>query len=70
MLARKNEDAPTQMDILQELWHLNYAVGNLEQAILYAASMDSLMENTSDSNARYTYYNKKGKEARKQGELF
>ena len=68
MLARNTEDTSSQMDILQELWHQNYAVGNLEQARLYAASMDSLMENTSDSNARYTYYNKKGKEARKQGE--
>ena len=68
MLARNTEDTSSQMDILQEFWHQNYTVGNLEQARLYAASMDSMIENTSDSNARYTYYNKKGKEARKQGE--
>lgn len=67
MLARNIKDTSTQMDILQELWYLNYSVGNLVQARLYAASMDSLMENTLDPNARYTYYNKKGKEARKQG---
>ena len=67
MLARKIEDSSSQMDILQELWQQNYSVGNLEKAKLYAASMDSLVENTSDPNAKYTYYNKKGKEARKQG---
>ena len=68
MLARNIDDTSTQMEILQEMWYQNYSVGNLEQAKLYAASMDSLMENTSETNARYTYYIKKGKETRKQGE--
>ena len=68
MLARNLGDTSIQMEMLQELWYQNYSVGNLAQAKLYAASMDSLVENTSDSNARYTYCNKKGKEARKQGE--
>ena len=66
MLAQKIEDTSSQMEILQELWYQNHSVGNLEQAKFDAASMDSLMENTSDPIARYTYYNKKGKEARKQ----
>ena len=67
MLVRKTNDTSNQMEILQNLWNQNYSVGNLEQAKLYAASMDSLVENTSDPKAKYTYYNKKGKEARKQG---
>ena len=67
MLARNTDDIAAQMEILQEMWHQNNSVGNLEKVKLYAASMDSLIENTSDPNARYIYYNQKGKEARKQG---
>lgn len=66
-LSRKTGDTSTQMDMLQELWHQSSAVGNLEQAKIYAASMDSLVEITSNPLAKFTYYNKKGKEARKQG---
>ena len=52
MLARNTEDTSSQMDILQELWYQNYSVGNLEQARLYAESMDSLMENIPCANPR------------------
>lgn len=67
ILSRKTGDTSTQMEILQDLWFQCSAVGDLEQAREYAAGMDSLMETTSDSIAKFTYYNKKGKEARKQG---
>ena len=63
-LSRKIKNASTQMDILQELWYQSSTAGNIEKAKVYAASMDSLMEVTSDSLAKFTYYNKKGKEAR------
>jgi len=66
-MSKKMGSTFTQMDILQELWHQSYAVGNLEQAKIYAASMDSLMEIAPDTLAQFTYYNKKGKEARRQG---
>lgn len=65
-LSRKTGDISTQMDILQELWYQSSAVGDLGQAKIYAATMDSLMEMSSDSKAQFTYYNKKGKEARSQ----
>lgn len=67
-LSRKTGNASTQMDILQELWYQNSTAGNIEKAKTYAASMDSLMEVTSDSLAKFTYYNKKGKEARSREE--
>lgn len=66
-LSRKAGDTSTQIDILQELWIQSSAIGNLEQAKSYAASMDSLVEVTKDTKVRFTYYNKKGKEAREQG---
>lgn len=47
------------MEILQDLWFQSSAVGDLEQAREYAAGMDSLMETTSDSIAKFTYYNKR-----------
>lgn len=67
ILSGKTGDISTQMEILQDLWYQNIVVGDLEQARLYASGMDSLMEITSDSLAKFTYYNKKGKEARNQG---
>ena len=56
------------MAILQDLWQHSYEVGKLEQAKGYAADMDSLVEASTDAKARFTYYNKKGKEARRRGE--
>ena len=67
LLSRKLGDISAQMEILQELWHLSTATGDLQQARIYADEMDSLMENSSDSKVKYIYYNKKGKEARRQG---
>lgn len=67
-LSIKRGNASTQMDILQELWYQSSTAGNIEKAKVYAASMDSLMEVTSDSLAKFTYYNKKGKEARNREE--
>lgn len=67
-LSRKIGNASTQMDILQELWYQSSTADNIEKAKVYAASMDSLMEVTSDSLAKFTYYNKKGKEARNREE--
>lgn len=59
ILSGKTGDISTQMEILQDLWYQNTVVGDLEQARLYASDMDSLMEITSDSLAKFTYYNKK-----------
>lgn len=67
IMAKKTGNTSMMMDILQELWYLNSAVGNWEQSKIYSTSMDSLMEISSDILAQFTYYNKKGKEARKQG---
>lgn len=67
-LSRKTGNTSTQMDILQELWYQSSIAGNIEKVKAYAASMDSLMEVTSDSLAKFTYYNKKGKEARSREE--
>ena len=67
VLSEAAGDVLAQMDILQELWNQSSAIGNLEQANVYAARMDSLNEVTSDVEVRFTYYNKKGKEANRQG---
>ena len=66
-LSRKSRDTSSQMAILQELWQHSYEAGELERATGYAAGMDSLMEASTDAKARFTYYNKKGKEARRLG---
>lgn len=66
-LSRQAGDLSSQMEILQELWNQSSSVGNLEYANVYAAHMDSLNEVTADVEARFTYYNKKGKEANRQG---
>ena len=67
-LARKTGDTSMQMNLLQKLWYQNSAVGDLQQSKVYAAAMDSLVETTSDTSAKFAYYNKKGEEARSQEE--
>ena len=67
-LAGKIGKASAQMEILKELWSQSTAVGNLEQAKAYAASMDSITEVSTDKKVRFTYYNKKGNEARSKAE--
>lgn len=66
-LARKIGNVSVQMDILNSMSEQNIVAGDLDQANKYVLSMDSLVEITSDFNAKFIYYNKKGKEARWQG---
>lgn len=66
-LSRKEGDSSSQMEILQELWNQSSAIGNWEQANVYTTRMDSLNEVTADVETKFTYYNKKGKEANRQG---
>lgn len=66
-LAQKTGKVSEEMKILKELWELSIATGNLEQAKIHAASMDSLVEVSADTQLKYTYYNQKGNEAKKQG---
>ena len=68
VLSKKTGSTSAQMDILQELWYQSSVAGDLEQAKIYAVGIDSLMEISSDSSAKFVYYNKKGKEARSREE--
>lgn len=63
-LARKNGKVAEEMKILEGLWKLSTATGNLERAKIYTASMDSLAEVSTDAGLKYIYYNLKGDEAR------
>lgn len=66
-LAKKIGNISEEMNILKELWNLSTATGNLEQATIYAASMDSLVEVSADTQMKYIYYNQKGNEVQNQG---
>lgn len=56
------------MEILKELWKIGKTIGDVQQAQAYAASIDSLVDATSDLQTKYTYYNQKGNEARDLGQ--
>lgn len=66
-LARLANDASSQMDMLEELWKLCVSIGDVKQMQVYASSMDSLAEVSTDNQVKFVYYNQKGDEAREQG---
>ena len=68
VLAKQIGKTDAQMEILKELWKLGNTIGNVQQAQAYAASIDSLVDVTADLQAKYTYYNQKGNEAKALGQ--
>ena len=68
VLAKQIGKTDAQMEILKELWKLGNTIGNVQQAQAYAASIDSLVDVTADLQAKYTYYNQKGNEAKVLGQ--
>lgn len=67
-LAKQIGKADVQMGILRELWALEKSKGDVRQTQVYAASMDSLIERSSDVQTKYNYYNQKGNEAKSNGQ--
>ena len=67
-LAKQYGKPDVQMEILKELWNIGNTIGNVQQVQTYAASIDSLVDATSDLQAKYTYYNQKGNEAKGLGQ--
>lgn len=67
-LSRQTGKSDAQMEILKELWKIGKTIGDVQQAQAYAASIDSLVDATSDLQTKYTYYNQKGNEARDLGQ--
>ena len=63
-LSRQTGKSDVQMEILKELWYRRKTIGDVRQAQIYSASMDSLVEATYDLQTKYNYYNQKGNEAR------
>ena len=67
-LAKQYGKPDVQMEILKELWNIGNTIGNVQQVQTYAASIDSLVDATSDLQVKYTYYNQKGNEAKGLGQ--
>lgn len=67
-LAKQIGKTNVQMEILKELWKIGKTIGDVQQAQAYAASIDSLVDATSDLQTKYTYYNQKGNEATDLGQ--
>lgn len=67
-LSRQTDKSDAQMEILKELWKIGKTIGDVQQAQAYTASIDSLVDATSDLQTKYTYYNQKGNEARDLGQ--
>lgn len=67
-LSRQTGKSDAQMEILKELWKIGKTIGDVQQVQAYAASIDSLVDATSDLQTKYTYYNQKGNEARDLGQ--
>lgn len=67
-LAKQYGKPDAQMEILKELWKIGKTIGDVQQAQAYAASIDSLVDATSDLQTKYTYYNQKGNEAKGLGQ--
>ena len=63
-LSRQTGKSDAQMEILKELWNIGKTIGNVKQVQTYAASIDSLVDATSDLQTKFTYYNQKGNEAK------
>lgn len=67
-LSRQTGKSDALMEILKELWKIGKTIGDVQQAQAYAASIDSLVDATSDLQTKYTYYNQKGNEVRDLGQ--
>ena len=67
-LSRQTGKSDAQMEILKELWNIGNTIGNVQQVQTYAASIDSLVDATSDLQTKYNYYNQKGNEAKGLGQ--
>lgn len=67
-LSRQTGKSDAQMEILKGLWKIGKTIGDVQQTQAYAASIDSLVDATSDLQTKYTYYNQKGNEARDLGQ--
>lgn len=67
-LSRQTGKSDVQMEILKELWNIGKTIGDVQQAQVYAASIDSLVDATVDLQTKYTYYNQKGYEAKSLGQ--
>ena len=67
-LSRQTGKSDAQMEILKELWNIGKTIGDVQLAQAYAASIDSLVDATSDLQTKYTYYNQKGNEERDLGQ--
>lgn len=67
-LAKQYGKPDVQMEILKDLWNIGNTIGNVQQVQTYAASIDSLVDATSDLQTKYTYYNQKGNEAKGLGQ--
>ena len=67
-LSRQTGKSDAQMEILKELWNIGKTIGDVQLAQAYVASIDSLVDATSDLQTKYTYYNQKGNEERDLGQ--
>ena len=67
-LSRQTGKSDDQMEILKELWNIGKTIGDVQLAQAYAASIDSLVDATSDLQTKYIYYNQKGNEERDLGQ--
>lgn len=67
-LAKQSNQTNAHLQILKELWKIRNSMGDVRQAQIYAASMDSLVETTSDIKTKHNYYNQKGDEAKALGQ--
>lgn len=54
-LAKQYGKPDAQMEILKELWNIGKTIGNVQQVQTYAASIDSLVDATSDLQTKFTY---------------
>lgn len=67
-LAKQIGKETQQMNILNELWTLGNATGDLKLIRSASASMDSLIEMTNDVRMRFVYYLQKGDETKTRGQ--
>ena len=67
LMSQNIDDSVAQMDIAKELHRMSGIVGDMERVVKYTKLMDSLIENSKDSQVQFEYYCHKGAEAQKQG---
>ncbi len=63
-LATKTGQTKSLMDVLNHLRKLYSDIGNVQQAHVYTANMDSLVEVVADEQTKFNYYIQKGHEAK------